>query len=93
MSKRSHLRLLSDKPCPEVGDDVYVPTRWFIDRGQDDTIGGLAKVKAIRHIYGGVFLDFEEIDARLNWYDWLEPQQEELRAEFGSQRARPDPDP
>lgn len=90
---RKHLRLVSDRPCPQVGDDVYVPTRLFIDRGQDDTLGGLAKVKQVSHRSYGTFLDFEEIDASLNWFDWLEPQQEKLRAEFGSSRARSDPDP
>jgi hypothetical protein len=81
---------------PEVGDDVYTPTWLYIDHGEDDIAGGLARVT---RVYSAIsagqpcpFIAVAELPGRgFNWRI-LREQQEELRERFGDQRAYPDPD-
>lgn len=76
---------------PKVGQDIYVETRWYIDRGEDDTEGGLAEVTKIEHKHGSHFIYVKEVPNNYNW-ELLAPKQDELRKEYGKKRARPDPD-
>lgn len=89
-----------ETPCtelvPEVGDDIYVRSHFFIDRGWDDVMGGLARVT---RVYSGIsagkptpFVEVAEHPGR--GYNWriLRDQQDRLQEQFGESRAYPDPD-
>lgn len=85
---------------PKVGDKIYVPTSMSIDHGEDDVQGGLATVsKVVEHVIGGKpawFVEVRELPGIFNrrWsFDVLVERQEELKREYGKQKARPDPDP
>jgi len=76
------------RPFPSVGDQIYVPTSWYIDRGEDDVHGGLATVVEVKDS----FVTVAELPGRsFNW-DWLQKHQEKLKKQFGNYRAHPDPD-
>lgn len=80
---------------PEVGQDVYVPTQLYIDRGEDDIRGGLAEVKAVRpnqFRQGDTSLELVEFPGSSYHWNYLKGLQAELKKEFGNQRAKPDPD-
>lgn len=79
-------------PLPKVGDQIYVPTAIYIDRGRDDVRGGLATISDVRMAYRNVFVSVYELPGRSINYEFLLSCQDKLRAEFGSERARPDPD-
>ena len=84
-------------PDPKIGDDIYVDSELYLSHGRDDFRGGLAKVVEVKpDISGGKRCTFvrvaEEPDTWHNWTTYLEPMQEKLRKEFGTSRARPDPD-
>ncbi len=81
---------------PAVGMDVYIPTQIHVYRGEDDTIGGLAKVIAVKDgVSAGQPTPFVVVDllpyTEFNW-EILLKQQEELKARFGDTRACKDPD-
>lgn len=82
---------------PEVGQDIYVNSSFHISHGSEDVVGGLAKVtKVERDTSGGKEIwavsVAEHPGILYNWCGHLEPQQEELKKEFGDKRAYPDPD-
>ena len=84
---------------PKLREDVYVPTSLYLSHGKDDVVGGLAQVVEIRTGTKGKALDINLVFVRTlehpnvfyNWAILLE-KQEELKEEFGNQRAYPDPD-
>ena len=76
---------------PKIGSDIYVPTQWYIDRGEDDISGGLAEVKKIEHMGNNTFIHVREVSNAFNW-DYLKSNQEEWKKEYGQRRACPDPD-
>ena len=80
----------------KVGDDVYIPSAFYIDRGQDDRVGGLAEVTSIKPSMSAgkmvPFITVKEIPGvTFNW-QMLSQEQEKLKAQFGNSRAYPDPD-
>lgn len=80
---------------PKVGDDIYVPSAFFLSHGSDDQVGGLAKVERVRvstHNPEIHFISVKEVNGDYNWEQYLAPQQEELKERFGTSRAYPDPD-
>lgn len=77
---------------PREGDDVYVPTSLHLTHGEDDFRGGLCRVADVRELNGQLFLEVEEDRGTLHSWTYLEPLQDELRARFGGERGRPDPD-
>lgn len=85
-----------DEDMPKRWSDVYVPTALYIDRGEDDVQGGLAKIVRVeKSVSGGRpewFVMVAEVPGVRYNYRHLLPQQERLKAEFGDRRARPDPD-
>lgn len=84
---------------PKIGDKIYVPSQWFMSHGVDDFSGGVATVKHIE-ITKNVGRDVHvvSIEERPGYgYYWensigTEGKQEELKKEYGSQIAKPDPD-
>ena len=77
---------------PFVGSTIYVPTQLYLSRGRDDVQGGKAKVKSVEVKHGTMWVSVEELPGRS--YNWavLSRDQGELKARFGDQVARPDPD-
>jgi len=81
---------------PEPGDEIYVPTSWYLSRGADDVQGGLATVERIEHKpswgeHNRVWVYVEGIERGYNWSSLL-PDQAKLKAQFGERRAHADPD-
>lgn len=64
---------------PSVGDDVYVPT---VGEGEY-FVGGLARVTGIVEGY----LIVEEQGACWRWKNGLDEMQDDLKKQFGNQRA------
>lgn len=89
--------LLTDpKVPPKVGDEVYVPTKIYIDRGQDDVDGGIATVVEVKPgISGGKPTSYvtvkEHPGCGYNW-EFLALEQEKHAKEFGQERAKRNPD-
>lgn len=81
---------------PKVGDEIYVPTSLYLGHGRDDVEGGLAKITSVKPgISAGKTVSFvtvaEHPGVSYN-LEFLAPQQEKLKEEFGNNRAHPDPD-
>jgi len=88
---------MTEKSTPvEVGQEVYVPTRMYIEQGHLDIAGGLATVSKIEMSMSAgrdvPFIGVKEIPGRLFNWEILASDQEKFRTEYGDQRARPDPD-
>lgn len=85
--------MIQTPPVPKVGDEIYVDTHWYMDRGREDRDGGLAKVTAVEVKFHTTWVYVEEFgrDHPENWA-WIGPRQTELRQEYGKQRARRTPD-
>ena len=82
--------------APQVGDDIYVRTALYIDRGYHDVMGGLARVTEVSTgISAGKEVPFVQVFEHprhsYNW-EYLVTQQDKLREEFDERRAYPDPD-
>jgi hypothetical protein len=85
-------------PLPEIGQDIYIGTSLYIDHGEDDVRGGLAKINGIEYNPGcgnptnRVFVTVAELPGRS--YNYLIAMQEydERKASYGENRAYPDPD-
>lgn len=81
----------------KVGDIIYVDSAFYIDRGEDDVVGGKATVTGISTSNSAgkpcVFVTVKEHPhRRINWDQHLALKQGELRAKFGNQWAYEDPD-
>jgi hypothetical protein len=82
---------------PKIGEDIYIDTELYLSHGRDDFRGGLAKVVEVKtELSAGkpcLWVRVEEQpDSWHNWTTFLGPKQDKLRAEFGQQRAHPEPD-
>jgi hypothetical protein len=82
---------------PKRGDKIYVPTRFYIEHGQDDVLGGLATVTHVEEKTNGLPVNryfvsvLEHPGTSYNWI-LLSAEQEKLKAQFGDSVARPDPE-
>ncbi len=81
---------------PRVGDIIYIGGCYYLGHGRDDFAGGKATVTEVEEVVsGGRAVPFvcvrESPNDRLNW-ELLEPEQEQLKAEYGDQWAHPEPD-
>ena len=78
---------------------MYIPSAYYISSGSKDVVGGLATISNIK-IHedlddshpNKVFVSFVGFPATSHNYKHLLSKQEELKKEFGTQRAYPDPD-
>lgn len=85
---------------PKIGDEIYVPSEFYLGHGSDDLIGGLARVTRVELITklttgpnaGKHFVIVEEVFGSRRWGDHLDKMQAELKKEFGKRRAHPEPD-
>jgi hypothetical protein len=88
-----------NKMKPVIGQIIYVPSNFYIDRGEDDFVGGLATINKIEY---HDFLPVDHINYCMvgienrpgHMYNWkiLIKQQEELKIRFGNNKSYPDPD-
>lgn len=83
---------MSNLPPPSPGDEIYVPTAWYLSRGRDDVQGGKATVERLKRSYGTLWVYVKELPGRGHNWEIIGPDQEKLKAEFGESRAHPDPD-
>ena len=84
---------------PKVGDKIYVPSSYYVYRGEDDFEGGIATVSKIEH---SKHLPKDHINYTMvgiegrpsTMYNWriLAERQEELKKEYGDQVAYSNPD-
>ena len=73
----------------KIGDELYIPSAFYVCRGEDDIIGGLAKVKSIDE---NDMVEFEEDLGTFYNVECLLEEQGELKKEFGKKRAKHQPD-
>ena len=87
------------KMKPKIGNKIYIPTRMYVDRGEDDIQGGLAEISKV-HINKNLpensdnklFVSFVGIHGRQFNYKSLMRDQEKLSKRYKDQIAKPDPD-
>lgn len=84
---------------PKIGDKIYIHSSFYISRGEDDVLGGLAtinKVEVSKHLpiehCNSVMIGVKEVSSTLYNYKSLLEEQEELKKQFGENSTRPDPD-
>jgi hypothetical protein len=83
---------------PELrqGDVIYIETELYLSHGRDDFRGGLAEVTGFRSdISAGKPTRFVRVAQQADtWHNWqmLAAAQKNLRTEFGTKWAHPDPD-
>ena len=73
----------------KIGDKLYIPSAYYVYRGQDDLRGGLAEVEAFND-YG--FVLFKENPGVAYNLEHLLPSQKILKKEFGCIKAKKIPD-
>lgn len=84
---------------PQKGDTIYVPSSYYVYRGEDDFEGGLATIDKIEfnknlpkdHCNYTMVGIVGRPSTMYNYKSLLE-QQEELKKEYGEQVAHPNPD-
>lgn len=84
---------------PKVGDKIYVPSAYYVYRGENDFDGGLATITIVepsKHLPKDHFNYWMiGIDSRPNtMYNWrnLMKEQDELKLEYEGKVAKPNPD-
>lgn len=93
-----HASCFAEEPVspPKVGQDIYVGTSWYIDHGEDDFNGGLAKVTKVEwdeHANGGDYCVYiAERPGHGYYWSGLAERQAALKKEFKRRRSHPDPD-
>lgn len=84
------------EPC--VGEDICVPSSFYISHGRDDFQGGVCKIAEVikrndcPNDYNRLFVKIEERPG--SEYNWLLliKDEESNRERYGSRRGFPDPD-
>lgn len=81
------------------GDQMYIPSAFYISSGSKDRVGGLATIENIEvnkklgaDHFNGVMVSFKEFPGSSFNYKYLLEQQSELKKEFGNKKAYADPD-
>ncbi len=75
---------------PKVGDIIYIDTELYLSRGEDDLIGGKARVLTVGGQFGDRMVTVEGWPDVYRGVDWKE--QESLKAKFGDSWAYKNPD-
>lgn len=84
---------------PKIGDNIYVPSSYYVYRGADDFEGGLAvinKVEGSNHLpkehINYWMVGIEERPSVMYNYNMLMEKQSELKKKYKGKTAHPDPD-
>lgn len=84
------------KSIPKIGDDIYVESALYLGHGEDDILGGLAKVTSVTEEMIGeekvIKVTVVGIPGVFNWSQRLAGLQDKLKERFGNIRAHPEPD-
>lgn len=88
---KNKIRRATTPLVPKVGDKIYVNSSFSISNGSSDVVGGLSTVTEIDRKYGNIFISVKEHPGRSYNWEILQPEQSELRKEFGRKKAYPDP--
>lgn len=84
---------------PQIGDEIYVGSSFYVYRGEDDFAGGLAtisKVEISDHLpidnINSIMVGIKERKSTMYNYKILLGNQIMLKQEYGHKIAHPDPD-
>jgi len=84
---------------PKIGDKIYIPSAFYISRGEDDVKGGLATISIIKESdflakdhYNYLMIGVRGFEGTLYNYRHLMEKQDKLREQFGEELAAHDPD-
>lgn len=84
---------------PKVGDKIYIGNSFYISRGSDDVCGGVTEITSVKinerlgkDHPNGIFVTVKGIDGSSYNYKNLMEKQDELREQFGDQKAHRCPD-
>ena len=84
---------------PKIGDKIYVPSSYYVYRGEDDFEGGLATINKVEHSKhlpkGHVNYTMVGIEGRPSTmynYRVLAEEQDELKKEYAGKVAHSAPD-
>lgn len=83
----------------KIGDKLYIPSAYFISRGEDDFEGGLAEIDRIetkKHLpekhCNRIMIGFKENPSAMYNYNYILEGQEEWSKEYSGRTAHPNPD-
>jgi len=84
---------------PKVGQKIYVPSSFYVYRGEDDFEGGIATISSIeydKHLpkdhFNHIMISIEErFNVGYNW-NYLLENQKKWAKEYKNKIAHPDPD-
>lgn len=83
----------------KVGDKIYVPSSFYVYRGEDDFAGGMATINKIEHSthlpkdhYNYTMVGIKERPGVMYNIKPLMEEQAKLKKEYGKTVAHPDPD-
>ena len=84
---------------PEIGQEIYVPSAYYVYRGEDDFDGGLAIINKIDisknlpidHI-NSIMVGINGRPSVMYNYKSLMKEQDELKEEFGTNHSKSNPD-
>lgn len=88
---------MSEKKVPSVGEEIYVPTNFYISHGEDDVLGGRATVIEVwEEKHGNRIVHAITVKEHPNktyyWENYLAKHHEKWEQKFGDRRAKPIPD-
>ena len=82
---------MSTPPVPKAGQEIYVPSAWYLSRGRDDICGGKAKVERTEFKFHTRWVYVVGISKGFNWAI-IGEDQAKMADEYGEQQAHPCPD-
>lgn len=86
---------LEEDEMPVVGEQFYVPNAFFIDKSEDDFVGGLATISKVTvkviDRFETPMLEMKERPGKSYNFWYLSDLQDELKDEFGKGLAHLDP--
>ncbi len=77
----------------KVGEDVYIPSAFYLSHGEDDFSGGLCKIIEIEEVLPGhKYIRVKEQPSSQYPYDYLLENQKKWKKEYGKRRGKACPD-
>lgn len=84
---------------PKIGDKIYVPSSYYVCRGEDDFEGGLATINKVEHSkhlpkdhFNYTMVGIEGRPSTMYNYRVLAEEQDELKKEYAGKVAHSSPD-
>lgn len=85
---------------PKIGDKVYLPSQYYISRGEDDIEGGIAEIDRIiisenlpLHHYNAIMIGFKGFDKARSWnYRYILENQKDWCKSYKGKFAHHSPD-